>query len=63
MDLLSELHFTLLLYTDPGSGALLLQILAASVLGGLFYIRKVKDAILGIFTSRNVNSGTSGKPK
>jgi hypothetical protein len=35
-----------LLYTDPGSGALLLQLLAASLLGGLFYFRKVRDKIL-----------------
>lgn len=37
-----------LLYTDPGSGALLLQLLAASLLGGLFYIRKVRDKILSV---------------
>lgn len=30
-----------MLYTDPGSGALLGQILAASVVGALFYVRKV----------------------
>ena len=39
----------LLLYADPGSGALILQILAASLLGGLFYIRKIKDKIFQMF--------------
>ena len=28
-------------YTDPGSGALILQMIAASVVGGLFYFRKI----------------------
>ena len=27
-------------YTDPGSGAFILQMIAASVVGGLFYFRK-----------------------
>lgn len=31
-----------LLYTDPGSGALLLQLITATILGGLFYLRKLK---------------------
>jgi hypothetical protein len=35
----------LLFYTDPGSGALLLQLLIASLLGGLFYLRRAKDKI------------------
>ena len=29
-----------MLYTDPGSGALLWQILGASVVGAMFYVRK-----------------------
>ena len=37
----------LLFYTDPGSGALLLQLLMAALLGGLFYLRKIKTAIFG----------------
>jgi hypothetical protein len=41
--LLSSLSSTLLFYTDPGSGALLLQIITATLLGGLFYFRKIKD--------------------
>ena len=34
-----------LFYTDPGSGALLFQIIMATLLGGLFYFRKLKDWI------------------
>ena len=30
-----------MLYTDPGSGVLLWQILAAGVVGTMFYVRKV----------------------
>jgi hypothetical protein len=30
-----------MLYVDPGSGALLWQILAAGVVGVLFYVRKI----------------------
>jgi hypothetical protein len=36
---------TLLFYTDPGSGALLMQLIAATLLGGLFYFRRLKDFI------------------
>jgi hypothetical protein len=35
----------LLFYTDPGSGALILQLIAGAVLGGLFYLRKIKTAL------------------
>jgi hypothetical protein len=39
------------LYTDPGSGSLILQLLIASFFGGLFYIRsfvrKLKAMISG----------------
>jgi len=31
------------LYTDPGSGALLWQLLIAGFLSGLFYLRRAKD--------------------
>lgn len=31
-----------LFYTDPGSGALILQLIAGAFLGGLFYLRKIK---------------------
>ena len=42
-----------MLYTDPGSGVLLWQILAAGVVGAMFYVRKV------IAFLRGKSSGTS----
>ena len=45
-----QLH--LLLYTDPGAGALLWQLLLASLIGGAFYarlaVRQVKTRIAGL---------------
>jgi hypothetical protein len=35
----SEIPTLAFLYTDPGSGALVWQLLVASILGGLYYIR------------------------
>jgi hypothetical protein len=35
----SSIHSLAFLYTDPGSGALVWQLLVASFVGGLFYIR------------------------
>jgi len=35
----SDIHSLAFLYTDPGSGALVWQLLVASFVGGLFYIR------------------------
>jgi hypothetical protein len=34
-----DIHSWAFLYTDPGSGALIWQLLVASFVGGLFYIR------------------------
>ncbi len=38
----------LLLYTDPGSGAMLLQVLFAFLASGLFYFRTSVKSLLGI---------------
>lgn len=38
---------TLLFYADPGSGALIIQMLLAVAFGGLFYFRRFKDKIFG----------------
>jgi hypothetical protein len=47
----SSVHFLLFLYTDPGSGALLWQLLLASFIGVAFYarvlIRQVKTRLAG----------------
>ncbi len=40
-----SLNTILLFYTDPGSGALVFQLILATLLGGLFYFRKLKDFI------------------
>ncbi|MED5418335.1 MAG: hypothetical protein VYA27_06500 [Verrucomicrobiota bacterium] len=35
-------------YVDPGSGAFLLQILAAAGVGALFYLRRVRSYLKGL---------------
>jgi hypothetical protein len=46
-----QLHsrICLLLYTDPGSGALLFQLLGASGLMVTFYFTRIRDSIRKIF--------------
>jgi len=39
-------------YVDPGSGAFLLQILAAIGVGALFYMRKAREFVKQLFTRR-----------
>jgi hypothetical protein len=36
---------TFLLYTDPGSGTLIWQLLLAAFFGGMFYLRRLKELI------------------
>lgn len=44
--LLTSSGFTaFLLYTDPGSGTLIWQLLLAAFFGGMFYLRRLKDLI------------------
>ena len=43
----------LLLYADPGSGALALQLLLASFFGALFYLRSYLVKLKRIFTGRS----------
>jgi hypothetical protein len=47
----SDIHNLAFLYTDPGSGALVWQLLVASFVGGLFYmrsfIRRIKAKMSG----------------
>lgn len=35
--------FSFFIYTDPGYGTLIWQLLLAGVFGGMFYFRRVKD--------------------
>jgi hypothetical protein len=37
-------------YVDPGSGAMIWQVAAAAVIGGLFYLRKFFSRIKDFFT-------------
>ena len=44
--------FILLLYTDPGTGTLILQLLIAAVLGVFFYIRFFFKRVGGFFSRK-----------
>jgi hypothetical protein len=35
-------------YTDPGTGALIWQIVAASFMGAMFYFRKIRTFFIGL---------------
>jgi hypothetical protein len=47
-----DIHSLAFLYTDPGSGALIWQLLVASFVGGLFYIRSFIRKITAMMSSR-----------
>jgi hypothetical protein len=47
-----DIHSLAFLYTDPGSGALIWQLLVASFVGGLFYIRTFIRKITTKMSSR-----------
>lgn len=60
---MNNIHFTLLnilisgsqgtdAYLDPGSGSYLIQLLLASLLGGLFLVRLYWKKITGFFTRK-----------
>lgn len=48
----SDIHSLGFLYTDPGSGALVWQLLVASFVGGLFYIRSFIRRITAMMSGR-----------
>ena len=37
-------------YTDPGTGALIWQMVAAAFVGGMFYFRRFRDAVSRLWT-------------
>jgi hypothetical protein len=48
----SDIHNLAFLYTDPGSGALVWQLLVASFVGGLFYIRSFIRRVSAMMSGR-----------
>jgi hypothetical protein len=48
----SDIHTLAFLYSDPGSGALIWQLLVASFVGGLFYIRSFIRRIAAMMSGR-----------
>lgn len=48
-----EIPILMLIYADPGSGALLLQMLMAALFGALFYFRSFRDRVFGLFRKRS----------
>jgi len=43
---LTHVFIAYLLYTDPGSGILVWQLVLAAFFGAMFYVRRVKDLIV-----------------
>jgi hypothetical protein len=48
-------------YVDPGTGAMILQIIGAAVAGALFYFRQLRDWIAAWFSRLTSRSGDQGK--
>lgn len=42
-----------LMYLDPGSGSMLIQLLAATVVGGLFLLRMMWGKITAVFKQKS----------
>ena len=40
-------------YTDPGTGALIWQMLAAGFVGAMFYVRRIRVAIAGFLKKQD----------
>jgi hypothetical protein len=53
-----DIHSLAFLYTDPGSGALIWQLLVASFVGGLFYVRSFIRKITAKMSSRRSREQT-----
>jgi hypothetical protein len=48
----SDIHTLAFLYADPGSGALIWQLLVVSFVGGLFYVRSFIRRITAMISGR-----------
>jgi hypothetical protein len=49
---------TVFLYTDPGTGTLILQLLIAAFFGVLFYLRYFVKRVGGLFSRKKVSEDT-----
>jgi hypothetical protein len=51
---------TLFAYVDPLSGAIILQLLLAGIVGGLMYFRRMLGKVVGVFTGAAKPVGAAG---
>ena len=51
----NKVHLVLLLYTDPGAGALMWQLVLASLVGGAFYARHLIQQVKTRFAGSKKN--------
>lgn len=49
-------------YVDPGTGAMILQVIGAIVAGALFYFRQLRDWISSLFSRRPREPGSDNNP-
>ena len=59
MILISAFGSLALFYTDPGTGTLLLQLLAAAFLGLAFYFRYFTRRVKGYFSKKKADEGNA----
>ena len=58
----NQVSFLLLFYTDPGTGALLWQLMVASLIGGAFYARRVMRLVKSRLGGRRRNDSPYEEP-
>jgi hypothetical protein len=58
----NQVSFLLLFYTDPGTGALLWQLMVASLIGGAFYARRVMRLVKSRIGGRRRNDSPYEEP-
>jgi hypothetical protein len=46
-----------LLYIDPGTGSLIFQALAAGIVSGLLYIKRIIKFVKGVFSKKEDKEG------
>ena len=47
-------------YIDPGTGSMLLQVIAAGIAGAMFYFRELRMKVLSLLTRRDTTSAQDG---